>query len=397
MNQISEHFEAVKKQASTIKPPSKLRLIGSSLLVLASVLAFIIAIVCFFIGIIVWIIQYDTDVIFLIAKSSFKGSIGGWIFAILIFRSYFKDTTKFKNTSVLRQDFKMDILPQMIASTYGDLKYQFDGIVHEDHILESGFFPPSFLTSLKERWFFGDDYFSGKIENVDFEFCELYYKTKGVTISGWAIIIIMFTISISLLFRSDIDLPSLGIGDDESFFDTLGESKQKRVEQKTDRTKVNQKAFLYGTKTNFRGFFMYADFHKDFEGIINIRTKKKFGIPKMFNVSKTMNKIRVENASVNKKYTIRATNTQMAYYVLSPTIVEAIDKLSTRLGKHLSMTLKDGKLYLIAPMNKDFFENVTIDKNSISVNTIEDIQNDLNAIRDLITTLNISNRIWTKA
>ncbi len=397
MNQFSEHFEAVKKQASTIKPPSKLRFIGSSLLVLVSVLAFIIAIICFFVGIIVWVIQYDADLIFLIAKSSFIGSIGGWIFAIIMFRSYFKDTTKFKNTSILRRDFKMDVLPQMVASTYGDLKYQFDGIINENHILESGFFSPSFLTSLKERWFFGDDYFSGKIENVDFEFCELYYKTKGVTIGGWAIIIIIFTISISFLFRTDMDLPSLGIGEDESFFDTLEESKQKRKESIVDREKVNQKAFLYGTKTNFRGFFIYADFHKSFKGTINIRTKKKFGMSKMLSVSKTMNKVSVENALVNKKYTIRATDAQVAYYVLSPTIVDAIDKLSTRLGKHLSMTLKDGKLYLIAPMNKDFFENITINENNISVNTIEDIQNDLNAIRDLILALNISNRIWTKA
>ena len=396
MNQISEHFEAVKKQVSKIKPPSKLRFIGSSLLVLASIAAFIIAILCFFIGIIVWIIQYDPGSIFLIAKSSFIGSIGGWIFAIFIFRSYFKNITKFKNTSVLRQEFKTDILPIMIASTYDNLQYQFDGIIHEDHILESGFFSPSFLTSLKDRWFFGDDYFSGNIENVDFEFCELYYKTKGLTISGWTIIIIIFTISISLLFRSNIDLPSFGIGDDDSFFDSLTNSKQKREEPKIDRTKVNQKAFLYGTKTNFRGFFIYADFHKDFKGIVNIRTKKKFGIRKMFNFSKTMNKIHVENPLVNKKYIIRTTNTQMAYYVLSPAIVEAIDKLSARLGKHLSMTLKNGKLYLMAPMNKDFFENITIDKNSISVNTIEDVQNDLNAIRNLITTLDISNRIWTK-
>jgi len=396
MNQISDHFEAVKKQASKIKPPSKLRFIGSSLIVLASVVAFIIAIICFFVGIIIWIIQFDPGSIFFIAISSFISSIVGWILAIFLFRSYFKNATKFKNTTVLRKDFKTSILPEIIASTYGELYYQFDGIVSDDHILASGFFTTSFMTSLKDRWFFGDDYFSGKIENVDFEFCELYYKTKGLTISGWALIILIFAAAFSILFRIDMDLPSIGIGDDDSFFDSLESSKEKREVQKVDRTKINQKAFLYGTKTNFRGFFIYADFHKDFEGIVNIRTKKKFSGPKIFDSSKSLNKIRVENALVNKNYTIRATNEQMAYYILSPAIVEAINNLSDRLGKHLSMTLKDGKLYLIAPMNKDFFENITIDKNSANVNTIADIQNDLNAIRDLIKTLNISDRIWTK-
>lgn len=397
MNTISQHFEAVQNQASKIKPPSKLRFIGSSLLVLGSVLAFIIAVICFFVAIIIWIIQYNPDLIFLLAKVSFIGSIAGWIISILIFRSYFQDMTRFKNVSILRRDFKIDILPQMIAATYDNLQYQFDGIIDENHILESGFFSPSFLTSLKERWFFGDDYFSGKIENVDFEFCELYYKTKGLTISGWALIIIIFAVAISILFRTDIDLPSIGIGDDDSFFDTLENSKQKRKERQIDRTKVNQKAFLYGAKTNFRGFFLYADFHKDFEGTLHIRTRKKFAAPKMFTTSKELKEIRIENEKVNKKYRISATDEQMAYYILSPSIVEAIDTLSSRLGRHLSMTLKGGKLYLITPMNKDFFENITIEKNSISVNTIEDIQNDLNAIKTLITELNISNRVWTKA
>ncbi|TKD61814.1 DUF3137 domain-containing protein [Flavobacterium sp. ASW18X] len=61
------------------------------------------------------------------------------------------------------------------------------------------------------------------------------------------------------------------------------------------------------------------------------------------------------------------------------------------------MTLKNGKLYLAVPMNKDFFENITVEEKVVKVNSLEAIKEDLNVVQNLITELNISNRIWTKA
>jgi len=86
----------------------------------------------------------------------------------------------------------------------------------------------------------------------------------------------------------------------------------------------------------------------------------------------------------------------MGYYVLSPTIINAIEQLNSRLGSTLSITLKNGKLYLIAPMNKDFFENIIITNDIIKVNTIEDIKKDLLVIKDLLLEFNLNNRIWLK-
>ncbi|NJB37331.1 DUF3137 domain-containing protein [Croceivirga sp. JEA036] len=61
------------------------------------------------------------------------------------------------------------------------------------------------------------------------------------------------------------------------------------------------------------------------------------------------------------------------------------------------MTLKNGKLYLAVPMNKDFFENITVEEKVVKVNSLEAIKEDLNVVQNSITELNISNRIWTKA
>ncbi|MBU3027558.1 DUF3137 domain-containing protein [Zobellia galactanivorans] len=397
MTTYSEHFDAVRAKAVNIKPPSKLRLVGASFLGLFSLFAFVVALVSFVIFIILFIFHVGSGFLYGLSKFSFWSSCIGWFFFFYLIRSYKKQLGRFKNTEILRRDFKLDILPEIITEKYSDIDYRFDGIVDEAHILESDFFSPSLLSSLKERWFFGDDYFSGNLENVEFEFCELYYKTTGIKPGGWAVIGLIFAIA----FRTNLDfimgfLDFFGSIGDLDFSDKNSVSHEQSLGKGRGRVKVDEKAFFYGTQTNFKGFFLYADFHKNFEGTVHIRTKKKFASRKMFNFSKKLKRLRIENRSVNKKYIVEASDTQMGYYVLSPSIIEAIENLNKRLGRDLSMTLKDGKLYLIAPMSKDFFENIIIGEDEIQVNTIEDIHNDLNVIKNLITELNISNRIWTK-
>ena len=71
-------------------------------------------------------------------------------------------------------------------------------------------------------------------------------------------------------------------------------------------------------------------------------------------------------------------------------------RIAEKLGEKLSLTLKDGKLFLIMPMSNDLFENITVEKDKIKVNTLEEIQKDLNIIADLISELNLNTKIWSK-
>ncbi len=392
MNQFTEHFNKVKALAGQISPPSRLRLILPSFLVISSLFTFIICPIFFVLYVLFLIFTVDSHFLWGVTEFSFYYFFVSAILATILFKSYLKSNQNYKNTTVLRREFKLDILPKIISSKYDNLNYRFDGMIDEKHILASDFFSPSFLGNLKNRWFFGDDHFSGKINDVDFEFCELYYKTEGMTITGWALLFIV--IALPFAFLPDIDIPFL---ESDSGGDSLFESSGSRSTSKNnevDKTKVNEKAFLYGISTNFRGFFLYADFHKHFDGQVNIRTKKKFN-KKMFG-GNDLKTIRVENSIVTKKYTITATDEQMAYYILSPKIIDAIVQLNQKLGEKLSLTLKDGKLFLIMPMSNDLFENITVEKDKIKVNTLEEIQKDLNIIADLISELNLNTKIWSK-
>ncbi|EWH13690.1 MULTISPECIES: DUF3137 domain-containing protein [Cellulophaga] len=392
MNQFTEHFSKVKAKAKFVKPPSNISIIIPIILMLSSVFTFFIFIISLLIYLIVSILTFDNDFIGSLTFITFTYSIVATVIAIVIFKSYTKQKQRFKNTSIYRKEFKINILPQIIASKYSNINYQFDGMIDEEKIIESSFFSPKVLDSLKESWFFGDDYFSGKIKDVDFEFCELYYKSEGMTNLGWGILVLALILPVALL--PEIPTPVF------DGLENLAESNEpvnnsNNAPKTIDKTKVDERAFLYGKQTNFRGLFLFADFHKDFEGTVNIKTRKKFS-KKMF-AKDQLKTIRVENSVINKKYKITTTNEQMAYYVLSPKIIDAIDRLNKKLGDKLSMTLKNGKLYLIMPMSNDLFENITIKEKHIKVNSVEEIQNELNIIADLINELDLNTKIWSKA
>lgn len=389
MDFFNQHIESVKTQASSIKPPSKLIILFFSLLIIFSLIVFVFSILFFIIGAIVSIFNSEIGFLFSIAKYGFLFAVIAFFVSIHQLRGYIRKVAAFKNTTVLRKEFKQEILPKIIASNYQNVYYKFDGIVSEKHITDADFFSSNLLSNLNERWFFGDDYFKGRFENVEYEFCELYYKTEGLTTLGWGVVI---SIALAIIFSP---LGDFGESFDIGGGDGGGEERSKKTENTNQ--KVEEQAFFYGAKTNFRGFFLYADFHKDFEGEVRIRTKKKFSFSKLFNFSdKNLKKIKPENSIIDKKYSIMATDVQMGYYVLSPVIIEAIENLNQRLGSNLSITLKNGKLYLIAPMSKDYFENITIEKNKIEPNTLENILNDLKIIKNLLLEFNLENRIWTK-
>ena len=103
-----------------------------------------------------------------------------------------------------------------------------------------------------------------------------------------------------------------------------------------------------------------------------------------------------ENATVRAKYEVYATNKQLGYYVLSPNIIEALEKLTRELKADLSLKIKNGKLYLIVPLEHNFFEIYKVKNNFIVPNTKKDILWELKSVQYLIETLNLETRIWSK-
>ncbi|WP_438711094.1 DUF3137 domain-containing protein [Aquimarina muelleri] len=274
---------------------------------------------------------------------------------------------KFKPDIVLQKELKTQILPILTKEIYPSATFDADKKVSEDHLREADFFELGFFDN--QQFLSGEDLIKGSVEGVDFEFSEITNFVESLHKVKFGCLLFFF-ILIDEIFNIDMtDTVALNVLPDSVF------SK---------------------TKQNFRGFFLYADFHKDFHGEIIIRSKTKSILDKILLNKKGMVKIIPENKDVDNRYEILASNQQLGYYVLSPVIIEAIDNITRMYGKSLQMKIKEGKLFMILPLEHNYFETYQIKNNIYVLNTKSEIIKELETIKTLIKTLNLDTRIWTK-
>ena len=141
---------------------------------------------------------------------------------------------------------------------------------------------------------------------------------------------------------------------------------------------------------------MYADFHKSFDGEVSIRGKSSLGRLKNVFSKSVLPSVSLDNEIINKKFEVKASNEQLAYYLLNPKLIESLVNISNIIGKQIRLSLKDGKLFLAIPVENNFFENIAIANKSIKANSYEDVLNEVKIIKELLMSLHFNNRIWLK-
>jgi len=291
---------------------------------------------------------------------------GFYLFIIALVIRHFP-RKKYKPDAALQKEFKTDILPKLTTSVYPTISYQEKYKTDNEQLKAANFFSKDFWQ--EEGRLSGEDALKGRYKNVDLELAELTHYIDVLSQRGWFITILLGMFMIINEFLGDLILGIMEILGDKA---------------------------LTKSKQNFRGLFLYADFHKDFKGEILMRTRSKSILEKITAPNTHLDKVIPENSAVNKKYEVYATSKQLGYYALSPNIIEAIDKITKELKADVSLKLKDGKLYLIIPLEHNFFEIYKVKNNLISPNTKEDILWELQAVKYLIETLNLETRIWSK-
>ncbi|MBO0593911.1 DUF3137 domain-containing protein [Cellulophaga sp. E16_2] len=291
---------------------------------------------------------------------------GFYLFIIALIVRHFPKR-KYKPDATLQEEFKTDILPRLIKSVYPTISYHQKYKTDNAALKAANFFSKDFWQ--EEGRLSGEDALKGRYKNVDFELAELTHYIEVLSQRGWFISIFLGLFMFISETLADVIFGILDIFGDK----TISKSKQ-----------------------NFRGLFLYADFHKDFEGEIILRTRRKSILEKIIAPTMYLEKVIPENSAVNEKYEVYATSKQLGYYALSPTIIEAIEKITKELQADVSLKLKDGKLYLIIPLEHNFFEIYKVKNNIIKANTKKDILWELQSVKYLIETLNLETRIWSK-
>lgn len=157
-------------------------------------------------------------------------------------------------------------------------------------------------------------------------------------------------------------------------------------------------------KTQFKGFFIIADFHKHFNGCTLVRPDSFGGIDILNSLSNLigdvfeseMQNVELESVDFEKEFKVTSTDQVTARYILTPQMMEGILKFKeTFYGSNMYMSFIDGKVNIAVSQNKNNFEP-RIYKPAIDFPIVHDTYKLFENIFSIIDYMNLNTRIWTK-
>lgn len=153
------------------------------------------------------------------------------------------------------------------------------------------------------------------------------------------------------------------------------------------------------THTLFRGSVVRLEFNKHFHGH-TIVVPRQFGagwldglVAGLF--GGTLDAITMEDPEFERAFATRATDEQEARYLLTPRFMELVLAARARHGDALRLAFRDGTLHVLLPGTRDRFEVPLFGGLSPS-DAVGDLEAVLALAEDLVATLDLETRIWSR-
>ncbi len=151
--------------------------------------------------------------------------------------------------------------------------------------------------------------------------------------------------------------------------------------------------------TVFKGIYLVADFHKDFQCWVKIEpdvAEASFGWigRKMQGLSKNL--VRLSNPEFERAFKVTSNDDLGAHYLLTPDMQERFLELRQRWSNEIRASLVDSCLHLAIPIQSDWFEP----RDNIHAGETQNLQQFLNQLISLLhitETLDLNTRIWSKS
>ena len=148
--------------------------------------------------------------------------------------------------------------------------------------------------------------------------------------------------------------------------------------------------------TIFKGRWMIFDFNKYFKANIQI-SQKGFGNSKLSNWGSKIKykKIMLEDQEFNNSFKTYAQDEHEAFYILTPSLMEKIKKLTNNISGKLLFCFIDNKLHIGLQNNKDSFEHgifTRIDEEKVT----NEISQDIKLITNFIDELSLDNDLFRR-
>ncbi len=150
------------------------------------------------------------------------------------------------------------------------------------------------------------------------------------------------------------------------------------------------------TITLFKGRWMVFDFNKEFKSNIQV-VQKEFGFNKLIEDDGiSYKKVEMESDSFNKKFNVYAKNEHEAFYILTPSLMEKLEKLDDNNEGKLLLCFVDNKLHIGLYDDNDSFEPPSCMHKINEEKEMNKTNKDIKVITQFIDELNLDNTLFKK-
>lgn len=161
--------------------------------------------------------------------------------------------------------------------------------------------------------------------------------------------------------------------------------------------------------TIFRGLFIIADFHKDFQGItlvfpdIEQQIFGRFGqwlqslSAKMGNQPGEL--VKLEDPEFERMFKVYSTDQIEARYILTPSLMARIVDFAKKTRASIRLSFVNSKLFLAIPTWHNYFDPPSLFAPAYTLGKRETLQqylDELNFVLSVVEELNLNTRIWSK-
>lgn len=149
-------------------------------------------------------------------------------------------------------------------------------------------------------------------------------------------------------------------------------------------------------ETLFMGQWMIFDFNKSFSANVQVCGKRFYNAKRgNWGSSLKYKKVEMEDAEFNKMFRVYAVDAHEAFYILTPSLMGRIKKLSNSIKGSLLLCFIDNKLHVGISNNKDAFEASVFRKLDES-KIIDSIAGEIKLITNFVDELNLDNDLFRK-
>lgn len=146
--------------------------------------------------------------------------------------------------------------------------------------------------------------------------------------------------------------------------------------------------------TIFMGRWMIFDFNKEFKANVQV-CEKGFGNNRFYSKVK-YEKIKMESTDFNKKFMVYAQNAHDAFYILTPSLMEKIQKLEERNKGKILLCFINNQLHVGLYDEKDSFEPSSCFKKIDEAKELLKTSTDIEQITMFVDELNLDNDLFKK-